>query len=230
MNINPFPLVYVAGPYSGDEQSNTRKACQFGGRLLDRGVACVVPHLTHYWDKEAPRSYDEWIALDMVVLGRCDAVARMRGASPGADREVSHALSLGLMVIEQGEKEGDAAFAKRMAAWAKAVRDRPRVLLVVEESGQQCVRVGARELWDGDGMVWPSELLADGRVGASKIDGVSVVAFDEDEDVGGEAVWYRGVEIGRWPYPEECYAVDVLSALRDAGAITLRVVDEEVMP
>jgi hypothetical protein len=93
-------LIYVAGPLSGvNETANCEAAMCAGARLLDAGVLAFVPHLTAFWDRTCPRTYEQWLAYDFGVLRRCDALVRLPGASPGADREVVRARELGIPVL-----------------------------------------------------------------------------------------------------------------------------------
>lgn len=94
-------LVYVAGPYSsGDTVANVEAALDAGHALMDAGFAVVVPHLAHYLEARRSRPYEEWMALDFALLDRCGALLRLPGHSPGADREVAHALSRGIPVFD----------------------------------------------------------------------------------------------------------------------------------
>ena len=91
--------VYVAGPYSrGDVAENVRLAVLVADDLLDAGHAPYVPHLTHFWHLLKPREYEDWLRLDLLWLEQCEAVLRLPGESPGADREVARARELGLPV------------------------------------------------------------------------------------------------------------------------------------
>lgn len=87
------PLVYVAGPYTTPEPvgMNVKRAVEVGSRMLDAGLAPIVPHLSHYWHLADPHPYEAWLALDFEIIRRCDHVYRMPGVSPGADREVAFA-------------------------------------------------------------------------------------------------------------------------------------------
>ena len=87
------PLVYVAGPYSDDPVGNTRRAITAADQLLNAGIVPYVPHLSMFWDLLHPRPYADWLELDLEVVRRCDAVLRLSGNSPGADREVAFAES-----------------------------------------------------------------------------------------------------------------------------------------
>lgn len=103
-------LVYIAGPYTGDELENVHLATGAQAALMDAGVLAVVPHLSHYAHKRCPRLYEEWMRLCFALVERCDAVLRLPGTSDGADREVTLALQMGTPVFQQEED---------VIAWAK---------------------------------------------------------------------------------------------------------------
>ena len=54
-------------------------------------VAVIVPHASVMLDMLAPRPRKAWLANDVEVLCRCDAVLRLPGRSPGADLECREA-------------------------------------------------------------------------------------------------------------------------------------------
>lgn len=96
---NRLLYVYIAGPYSlPDPSANVGKAIDVADTLLSLGFAPYVPHLSHHWNERRPRRYEDWIALDLLWLDRCDAVYRLPGNSPGADKEVEYALANGIPV------------------------------------------------------------------------------------------------------------------------------------
>ena len=97
--------VYVAGPLSGGDTlsgemqlANVRAAIAAGALLMEAGYAPYVPHLTYYWHERHPHSYEDWIALCLAWVAAADAVLRLPGASPGADREVVLARERGVPV------------------------------------------------------------------------------------------------------------------------------------
>lgn len=92
------PLTYVAGPYSGDVNANTRRAMDVMAQLMDADVPCVVPHLSHFADLVNPRPYEIWMALDLELIAVCARVLRLSGPSVGADREVRRAAELSIPV------------------------------------------------------------------------------------------------------------------------------------
>lgn len=94
-------VVYVAGPYTKpDPGANVNTAILYADALLDRGVVPLVPHLTHLWHLVSPKPYEAWLSIDFDYLLRCDALVRMPGESPGADREVLFALANKIKVFE----------------------------------------------------------------------------------------------------------------------------------
>lgn len=94
--------VYVAGPLSKpDPVQNTHNAITFGQLLLERGYCPFVPHTTLAWHLVCPNDYEVWMEWDFEWLKTCDALLRLHGESPGADREVALANSLGIPVFHQ---------------------------------------------------------------------------------------------------------------------------------
>lgn len=91
--------VYIAGPYThGDVAMNVRGALEAADELLRRGHAPYVPHLTHFWHLLFPGPYEQWMRLDLAWLFVCDALVRLPGDSPGADRESAEASRLGIPI------------------------------------------------------------------------------------------------------------------------------------
>ena len=92
--------VYVAGPYTqGDPAVNVRNAIQAGDDLMTAGYAVFIPHLSHFQHLLFPGPYQDWIDHDNEWVPACDAVLRLPGDSPGADKEVELAEHLGLPVF-----------------------------------------------------------------------------------------------------------------------------------
>jgi hypothetical protein len=93
------PYVYVAAPYSSNPAHNTNRAMAVTAELLDAGLVPFCPHWTLFQDTFRPRPYEDWLKFDLAWLARCDAVLRLPGVSPGADREVAEARRLNLPVF-----------------------------------------------------------------------------------------------------------------------------------
>lgn len=97
-------VVYVAGPYSSDPAAGANAAALAAHALLDAGHYPVVPHLSLLLDLVRHRPYEEWLRHDFALLRRCDALLRLPGHSPGADREVQEAERLGVSVVHSIEE------------------------------------------------------------------------------------------------------------------------------
>lgn len=101
------PLTFIAGPFSGD-YGNVRRAIEVHTALMDAGIPSICPHLTMFADLIAPRDYEQWLALSLAQVERCEWVYRIEGVSPGADREVAHADELGVRVWTETVRAGTA--------------------------------------------------------------------------------------------------------------------------
>lgn len=97
--------VYVAGPItgSGNLLLNVRSALVVASKLLKLGYAPYVPHLNCFWEIVCEESYETWLALDKEFLITCDAMLRLPGHSPGADREEAWARERGIPVYRSVE-------------------------------------------------------------------------------------------------------------------------------
>ena len=95
------PVVYVAAPYSvGKVTANVHKAMDWGDTLIGQGFAPIIPHLDHFMElAEFEWPYETWLDVDFALLSKCDAVLRIEGESPGADREVAFAKERGIPVF-----------------------------------------------------------------------------------------------------------------------------------
>jgi hypothetical protein len=92
--------VFISGPYTqGYVMENIRRALFYADWLLAAGYVPFVPHLTGFWDLCSPHGYEAWLAYDMAWLQVCNAVLRIEGISPGADKEVAEAERLGIPVF-----------------------------------------------------------------------------------------------------------------------------------
>jgi hypothetical protein len=56
-----------------------------------------------------PHDFEFWMDKDMMWITKCDALLRTPGDSAGADREVLHAIRLGIPVYYSLEDIPDAA-------------------------------------------------------------------------------------------------------------------------
>lgn len=105
------PLVYLSSAYSkGDQGLNTRFQCQMWDKMMTDGVvAPIAPLWSHFQHCIFPRKYDDWMAYDLQVILRVDAMLRLdvrhepldytQVESTGADMEVAYANRIGVPVF-----------------------------------------------------------------------------------------------------------------------------------
>lgn len=93
------PLVYVAGPITGDPFGCVRQSVEAFTWLRDLGCVPFCPQWSVIAEMVEHRPYDEWMAYDFDVIARADALLRLPGESPGAEREVVEASVLGIPVF-----------------------------------------------------------------------------------------------------------------------------------
>jgi hypothetical protein len=92
--------VYIASPYTiGNQAENVRRQIDAADKLMSRGYCPEVPLLSHFQHMVYPRSYGDWMAIDMEKLRRSDVLLRLSGESVGADIEVREAERLGKPVV-----------------------------------------------------------------------------------------------------------------------------------
>lgn len=93
--------IYLAGPMgAGPRLDSVRRGIEDAGRLRAAGFAVFAPHRSALDELVCgPSDYEAWMREDFEWIARCDVLVRMPGESPGADREVAHAQSLGLPVF-----------------------------------------------------------------------------------------------------------------------------------
>jgi hypothetical protein len=92
-------LIYISAPFSkGDQLQNVRTACLAGDKLIEMGHHPYVPHCTCIWHAISPKTLNQWLQIDSVILARCDAVLRLEGESVGGDIEVGLARRLRIPV------------------------------------------------------------------------------------------------------------------------------------
>lgn len=93
--------VYVAGPVGAVEgrAARVRAAIDAGELVAAMGLLPFVPHLYDFWNARHDHDYEFWMQLCLAEVRRCDALYRMPGMSPGADREVALAGEIKIAVF-----------------------------------------------------------------------------------------------------------------------------------
>lgn len=93
--------VYIAGPISSDPEKNLEIALDVTNQVIDKGHNPYMPNYNYYLEQKKSRDYELWMKLDDEWLRQCDAIYRIPGESPGADREMKVAKEIGLLIISQ---------------------------------------------------------------------------------------------------------------------------------
>ena len=87
--------------------------------MLGAGWAPYIPHLSFYWHTLYPHDYEVWMKLDLSWIERCDVLLRLPGLSKGADREVEHAIKLGVPVYGSAIVPSVVSIANLIRQWGK---------------------------------------------------------------------------------------------------------------
>lgn len=95
--------IYVAGPFTGSEMQNTRRAVLAANELRNAGYSPYIPHLFAFIDYLAPVPYEDVMRHCFIWLECCDAVLFL-AKSPGADREVEFAREHNIPVFSSIEE------------------------------------------------------------------------------------------------------------------------------
>jgi hypothetical protein len=92
--------IYIAGQYTtGDPAINVKRAIDAAEEVVKLGHVPFIPHLTHFWHMIYAHEYEFWMEQDFEWLKQCQALLRLPGDSPGADKEVYLADKLGLVIF-----------------------------------------------------------------------------------------------------------------------------------
>ena len=99
-------LVYLAGPYTGQEENSFKILTQYAARLMLSGYAVFSP-ITHSHpiatQNKMPGSWEFWAGQDLAILQSCDTlmVLKMPGweKSLGVTAEIKEAKFHGLEIL-----------------------------------------------------------------------------------------------------------------------------------
>lgn len=101
-------LVYIASPYAGDIEHNTRMAIEYCRYAANCGVAPVAPHLLYplFLEDSNPTERKKGIEMGLRLLASCD-VLWVFGSwiSEGMQREIAEAEKLGIPIVYQDWSE-----------------------------------------------------------------------------------------------------------------------------
>lgn len=104
MRLDAF--VYLSGPITATPERSIEQhvasAVDVYWQLLRRGVPAFCPHLSAAFPTAFLIPYEEWMAYDLIVIGRCTHVLMLPGweTSRGAARERTYAQEIGIPVFD----------------------------------------------------------------------------------------------------------------------------------
>jgi hypothetical protein len=101
------PTLYISGPLTGPPTgpyATVHDACVFFKEAFAAGWLPFLPHINVLAEMVvgelvAGKGQEGWMAYDLDWVTRCDALVRLPGVSPGADREVAQAQKYGIPVF-----------------------------------------------------------------------------------------------------------------------------------
>ena len=100
LNTDKTIRVFVSSPYTlGETGENVRAQIDAGDILMDNGFTPFLPLLCHFWGIVTPKPYADWLGWCFEWIEVCDCVFRLPGESPGAEKEVMHAVRHGKSVF-----------------------------------------------------------------------------------------------------------------------------------
>lgn len=92
--------IYLACPIGPDDAGRAERIERADAAtmlLVSKGHCVVAPHLTCHLPIDV-LDYEGWMAHGFRLMDGCDALVRVPGESPGADREVARARDMGMQV------------------------------------------------------------------------------------------------------------------------------------
>lgn len=102
MKLNRM-TVYISGPITtgGNVYKNLNHGIVVWRELVKRKYAPFCPHMNDvgYLVTGEPVSWEEALEIDEEFVAMCDVLLRLPGKSKGGDREVAHAIKMGVPVV-----------------------------------------------------------------------------------------------------------------------------------
>lgn len=100
MTMKKPPLIYIATPYSGQEEHGVRLQMETFHQLMDVGCHAFAPLLCHFLEEYRPRPYEEWLDYCLNVVSRCDGLVAFHGLSHGVRAEIQLAVEMQVPVFQ----------------------------------------------------------------------------------------------------------------------------------
>lgn len=94
------PLIYVSGPITLNPFGCVRESMPVFEWLLDHDYTPFMPQWSVIAEIVKSLPYEKWMEYDLRVIRYCDALVRLLGESPGADRECAFAEEIGIPVFQ----------------------------------------------------------------------------------------------------------------------------------
>lgn len=100
-------VLYISGKYTDPRgawyiHQNIEKAKEVAKRFWIKGFAVICPHANTAFMDCSTMTWEKWIAGDIAILERCDAIAMLDGykESKGALAELQAAKEKGIEIFE----------------------------------------------------------------------------------------------------------------------------------
>ncbi len=95
-----MPLVYIASPFSGDAERNTKRARGYCRFAVSRGYIPLAPHLHYpqFLDDDDSEEREMGLFFAIVLLGKCDELWVFGNISSGMAKEVAKAKRRGMTI------------------------------------------------------------------------------------------------------------------------------------
>lgn len=95
-----LPLVYIASPFSGDIERNTKKAQGYCRFAVSKGYIPLAPHLHYpqFLDDEYEEERELGLRFALILLGKCEELWVFDKVSKGMAREISKAKKRGMSI------------------------------------------------------------------------------------------------------------------------------------
>ena len=106
--MKDIKLVYIASPYAGDIEYNTRKAIEYCRYAVEHGVIPLAPHLLfpRFLSELNPEERELGISMGLTLIAKCSELWVFGDKiTTGMHREIARAEKLGMTVKYLGEIE-----------------------------------------------------------------------------------------------------------------------------
>jgi hypothetical protein len=92
-------LLYVSGKYSGNVCENIHNARIVSIKLWEAGFAVITPHLNSaHMELDCKSTYDDFIAGDIEILRRCDAIIMLPDWQSSAGAVIERKKAIEFMI------------------------------------------------------------------------------------------------------------------------------------